>query len=120
MLEVRHLNRQGCQRGEEHPREGRSEVHSRRPARGTKGSDEGERDDDSNPPSRWREGNTGLIASKCCQNHNLTLSSRVIRRRPSRRASESAILLRTESGGGSDWQGRESVQRRRSASLLAF
>src|SRR5256712_7358672 len=63
LLEVRHLNRQGCQRGEEHPREGRrSEVHSRRPARSTKGSDEGERDDDSNPPSRWREGNSGLMA----------------------------------------------------------
>src|SRR5437867_8979126 len=66
LLEVRHLNRQGCQRGEEHPREGkrRSEVHSRRPARGTKGSCEEERDDDSNPPSRWREVNSGLMVRR--------------------------------------------------------
>src|SRR5712691_11147103 len=67
LSEVRHLHRQGCQCGEEHPREGksRSEVHSRRPARGTKGSREGERDDDcSNPPSRWREGNSELISQE--------------------------------------------------------
>src|SRR5213594_1757363 len=76
LSEVRHINRQGCQRGEEHPREGkRSEVHSRRPARGTKGSDEGERDDDSNPPSRWREGNSGL-SLKCYQNRFIIHHSR--------------------------------------------
>src|SRR5207245_11255283 len=57
LLEVRHHRRQGCHRGEEHPRQGkRSEVNSRPPARGTQGSYEGERDDDCNTPSRGREG----------------------------------------------------------------
>src|SRR5712691_995453 len=98
MLEVRHLNRQGCQRGEEHPREERSEVHSRQPARSTKGSDEGERDDDSNPRSRWREGNSGLMARSVLRT---TLTSPHARFAVARGGtSESAILCRTESGGG--------------------